>query len=99
MHSVVISDNRDSLLGMRLAGIDGFLVVEPDETWEVTQKVINDPEVGIVFLTEKAADMVKEQLVAFREKSIFPLITIIPDRHGFEKPNQIVKQIREAVGM
>ncbi len=99
MHSVLISDNRDSLIGMKMAGIDGYMVSNPEECWEITQKQLNDPNIGIVFLTEKAGDMIEEKLVRFREKSIYPLITIIPDRHGFRVPNKITGVIKEAIGM
>lgn len=99
MHSIVLSDNRDSLIGMRMAGIDGFFIKNKEEAWEKIMESVKNPDIGILFITEKIADMVQEQLIEFREKTVFPLITIIPDRHGFRSPNKITKVIREAIGM
>lgn len=99
MRSILISDNRDSLIGMRMAGIEGYLVETPEETWEQIQNAIKDPNIGMIFLTELAADMVADDLLKFRESSVFPLISIIPDRHGFRKANKITKIINEAIGM
>lgn len=99
MKSVVISDNRDSLIGMRMAGLNGYLIQSPEEADEVIFREIKNPENGILFITEKAADMVRDKLIEFRKKSMFPLITVIPDRHGFTSHNEITKYITEAVGI
>ena len=41
----LVSDNEDTLVGMRLAGVDGVLVKEP----ELAQKAINRRRCGYVF--------------------------------------------------
>lgn len=99
MKSILVSDNRDSLLGMRMAGIDGILINSSEEADEVIFRELKNPDVGIVFITEKAADMVREKLIEFRKKSLFPLITVIPDRHGFTSHNEITSYITEAIGI
>ena len=99
MKSVLISDNRDTLVGMRLAGIDGYLLKERDEILEAVKKEMNDPDVGILFLTEKAADLIRDDLIELRKKTLFPLITVIPDRHGFQSDNGITKYITQAIGV
>ncbi len=38
---------------MRLAGVDGVVVHERDELKQALEKVLSDPTVGIVLLTEK----------------------------------------------
>ena len=53
MKMYLISDNVDTLTGMRLAGVDGVVVHERDELKEVIEKAMSDPEIGIVLLTEK----------------------------------------------
>lgn len=99
MKSFLISDNRDSLIGMRMAGIDGVIVHDEEEAWEEAKKRLYSDEIGILFLTEKVGDMIREKLINFRMKSLFPLITVIPDRHGFTSHNEITKYITEAIGM
>ena len=53
MKMYLISDNVDTLTGMRLAGVDGIVVHERDELKEAIEKAMSDPEIGIVLLTEK----------------------------------------------
>ncbi len=99
MKSKIISDNRDTFLGMRLAGIDGDYVETPEAVAQAFKKDIANPENGIIFMTEKAADMIPDLLMETKKKQMFPLITIIPDRHGYEHRNEITKYINEAVGL
>ena len=53
MKMYLISDNVDTYTGMRLAGVDGVVVHERDELKKALEKVLSDPTVGIVLLTEK----------------------------------------------
>ena len=49
----LISDNIDTLTGMRLAGVDGVVVHERNELREAIENAMNDKTVGIILLTEK----------------------------------------------
>ena len=51
MKMYLISDNLDTLTGMRLAGVDGIVVHERDELKESIEKAMGDPEIGSVLLT------------------------------------------------
>ena len=53
MKMYLISDNIDTLTGMRLAGVEGVVVHEMQEVKEALDKVLADKEIGIVLLTEK----------------------------------------------
>ena len=53
MKMYLISDNVDTYTGMRLAGGDGVVIHERDELKQALEKVLSDPTVGIVLLTEK----------------------------------------------
>ena len=53
MKMYLISDNVDTLTGMRLAGVDGVVVHEKEEVRNALLQVMNDKTVGIVLLTEK----------------------------------------------
>ena len=43
----LISDNVDTLTGMRLAGVDGVVVHERQELKTAIESAMNDPTVGI----------------------------------------------------
>ena len=53
MKMYLISDNIDTLTGMRLAGVEGVIVHEHDELKEALERTIADKEIGIILLTEK----------------------------------------------
>ena len=53
MKMYLISDNIDTLTGMRLAGVEGAVVHEKEELKAEIDKVLADKEIGILLLTEK----------------------------------------------
>ena len=53
MKFFVISDNVDTQLGMRLAGIEGVVAHEPDEVKNALETAMNNKEIAIVLMTEK----------------------------------------------
>ncbi len=56
MKMYLISDNIDTLTGMRLAGVEGTVVHERQELKEALDKVLADKTIGIVLLTESLAE-------------------------------------------
>ena len=53
MRMYLISDNVDTLTGMRLAGVDGVVVHEREELRKAIETAMDDKNVGIILLTEK----------------------------------------------
>ncbi len=100
MQMYLISDNVDTQVGMRLAGIEGVVVHQPDEVMEALNKVADDPDIGIVLMTSKLIDLCREQVYAIKQNRQRPLIVEIPDRHGETSVGAaITSYIREAVGI
>jgi len=100
MKSFLISNSRDTWVGLRLAGINGVIVRDKNNAILEFRKAIKDEEVGILILNEYVADMIGEELVEFKLKSKTPLILEIPDRRGsIRKDDAIANYIRESVGI
>lgn len=100
MKSFLISDNRDTWVGMRLAGIEGVIVHTKDDILEVMKAAIIDPDIGIIILTEKIVDLAKEEIMTYKLKHKKPLIIEIPDRHGTTRGRDVITNyIRESVGI
>ena len=57
MKSFLISDNRDTWVGMRLAGIQGVIVHEKEELLKQLKEVRNDETIGILIVTEKIVEI------------------------------------------
>jgi V/A-type H+-transporting ATPase subunit F len=100
MKSFVISDNRDTWVGMRLAGIEGVIIHSREEVIEVMKAAVIDPEIGIIILTEKIVNLAKEEIMDYKLKRKKPLIIEIPDRHGTTRGQDVITHyIRESVGI
>ncbi|NLM13698.1 MAG: ATP synthase subunit F [Epulopiscium sp.] len=100
MKSFLISDNHDTWVGMRLAGISGVIVHEKDEILREIDKVLKDKEIGILIVTELIMETAKDELMELKMKQNYPLVIEIPDRHGFRKKgNRIMSYIQESIGI
>lgn len=100
MKSYLISDNTDTLVGMRLGGISGVVVHGDKETREEFHKCLQNKEIGILILTEKVFDLLQEECMEIKLKRKFPLIVEIPDRHGLRRsPDFITEYINDSIGI
>lgn len=96
----LISDNIDTLTGMRLAGVEGAVVHEKQELKGELDKVLADREIGIVLLTEKFGRDFPDVVNEVRLNHKLPLFIEIPDRHGTgRKPDFITSYVNEAIGL
>lgn len=100
MKMYLISDNIDTLTGMRLAGVEGAVVHEREELKEVLDQVMNRTEIGIVLLTEKFGRDYPDLINNIKLTYKLPLVIEIPDRHGTgRKPDFITSYVNEAIGL
>lgn len=100
MKSFLISDNHDTWVGMRLAGIDGVVLHEREAVLDVLKAAMTDADIGIIIVTEKIVDLVHDEVMAYKIKNKKPLIIEIPDRHGTTRGSDVITSyIRESVGI
>ncbi|MGL6173552.1 MAG: V-type ATP synthase subunit F [Cellulosilyticaceae bacterium] len=100
MKSFVISDNRDTWVGMRLAGMNGIIAHEKEQVLSAIQEAMADEEIGIIILTEKIVDLATEEIMDLKLRRARPLIIEIPDRHGTSRGSDVITNyIRESVGI
>ena len=100
MKMFLISDNRDTYTGMRLAGVEGVVVHERQELKDALYAASRDPEVGIVLLTEKFGREFPDLIDDVKLNRRLPLLIEIPDRHGTgRKENFITDYVSEAIGL
>lgn len=100
MKMYLISDNVDTLTGMRLAGIEGCIVHEKKELKAELDKALADREIGILLLTEKFGRDYPELIGNLKMERKQPLIIEVPDRHGTgRKPSFITDYVNEAIGL
>lgn len=100
MQLYLISDNHDTLVGLRLAGIDGVVVHTAPEVRSALLSAIDNPEIGIVLLTEKLVALSPDLVYDLKLNRQRPLIVEIPDRHGSGRGSEsITRYIRDAIGV
>jgi V/A-type H+-transporting ATPase subunit F len=100
MKAYLISDNIDTLVGMRLAGIEGVIAHSEEETVSKIDEVISNKEIGIILITERLADKVSDKIQILKLKMTIPLIVEIPDRHGTSRgKDSITRYVKESIGL
>lgn len=99
MRFFVIGD-QDTVLGFKLAGVEGEIVRTPEETRDSLERAVGRQEIGIVIMTERAAESIRNDVDRYVFKSELPLIIEIPDLSGPMEGRKTVKEmIRQAVGV
>ncbi|WP_434309767.1 V-type ATP synthase subunit F [Hominifimenecus sp. rT4P-3] len=100
MKMFLISDNNDTLTGMRLAGVEGVVVHTREELREALEKALTDKELGILLLMERFGREFPELIDDVKLHHRLPLIVEIPDRHGTGRaPDFITSYVNEAIGL
>lgn len=100
MKMYLISDNIDTLVGMRLAGVEGVVAHTGEEIMTAVRSVIDDPELSVLMFTEKAASAVKSEVDHLKLVLHTPLIIEIPDRHGSRDiAESINRLVQESIGL
>ena len=100
MKYFLISDNVDTLAGMRLVGVRGVVVHEPEEMSQALEKACADPEIGLVLITDKLVAKCADVVFAYKLNRKRPLIVEMPDRHSDTNPGDSIRHyISEAVGV
>ncbi len=96
----LISDNIDTIVGMKLAGIHGVLVHEQLETRKALKEAMEMEDVAVILMTERLVKLCSDLVYDLKLNYKQPLIVEIPDRHGNGRTkNSIAKYVRDAIGV
>ncbi|HCO62016.1 MAG TPA: ATP synthase subunit F [Clostridiales bacterium] len=99
MRYFVISDNTDTHVGLRLAGVEGVIARTREECLKALDKVMEDPSIGVLLINEGLAEQCAAELAPHKMSGRTPLVVEIPDRHGVRNKDAIARYIREAIGV
>jgi len=100
MRFYVISDNVDTQVGLRLAGIEGVVVHTEDEVKQALQTAMSKEDIAVVLITETLLSLCSEMIYNVKLNHRRPLIVEIPDRHGNGRTkDSITRYVREAIGV
>lgn len=100
MKCFLISDNIDTQMGMRLAGVDGVVVHERGEVLSALDNAVNNKDIAIILITKKLTDLCNSEIYDFKLSRSSPLIVEIPDRHGDSHISDTISEyVNEAIGL
>ena len=100
MRFYLISDNVDTQLGMRLAGIEGVVVHEEPEVRKALEEAMYTEDIAVVLMTERLVSLCPELINELKLNRSRPLIVEIPDRHGNGRTkDSITRYAQDAIGI
>ena len=99
MKSILISDNKDTIIGLRLASIDGVLAQTREEIILRFNEAVEDEQIGIIIVTENIFDEITDQVLELKRSGSKQLVVTIPDRTGLKDKNFIMRHIKESIGI
>ena len=100
MRFYLLSDNIDTLMGMRLAGIEGQVLHEADEVEKALGTLVEDETIGVILMTNKLIELCPDLVNDLKLNRKRPLLVGVADRHGAGQLSEnITRYVREAVGI
>ncbi len=90
----------DTVAGFRLAGIGARVAATPEQTRAAVEEALSRPDCGLIVITEKLADGIRQQIVAIRLERERPLIVEIPGPEGPRPGRKSLRGfVQEVMGM
>ena len=100
MKFFLISDNVDTKMGMRFAGIFGVFFHLEVEVRSELEKAVNRDDIAVILITETLVSLCPDLIYDLKLNRKQPLIVEIPDRHGNGRTkDSITKYVQDAIGV
>lgn len=100
MKFYLISDNADTKMGMRIAGIEGVVASGAEEALRALESAAADENIAVVLMAEKLVELCHDKVYDIKLNRRRPLIVEIPDRHGNSGAvDAISRYVEEAIGI
>ncbi|MBQ6381440.1 MAG: V-type ATP synthase subunit F [Clostridia bacterium] len=100
MKFYVISDDRDTLTGMHLAGIEGKFCEHIEDAEQAMLDATKDDSIGILLITDSIAAAFPETVSHIKLNYTTPLLVEIPNSDNAERPgDSIMKIVHDVIGI
>lgn len=95
----LVTNDHDTLVGMRLAGIEGEIVKNEQDTLLALERLGSQDDIGIIMLSNSLASLIPKQLVEIKKNSK-ALIVEIPDKDNSNmSSDSITRYVADAIGI
>ncbi|PIE33388.1 Vacuolar H+transporting two-sector ATPase F subunit [candidate division KSB3 bacterium] len=99
MKTIIIAD-EDTVLGFSLAGVQGIVVKTKDDIRHAFEEVTHQDDVGILLMTERITNEIRDTVDAWIIGGGQPLIVEIPDSQGPLKERRTPHEfVKSAIGV
>ncbi len=100
MKFYLLSDNKDTVMGMRLAGVAGEVIHDADRVQAALTEAMDREDIGVILITQKLVSLCRDYIYTLKLTRPRPLIVEIPDRHGGAGVSDaMLGYVRDAVGI
>ena len=100
MKFYLISDDRDALTGMHLAGIDGEYCESAASAEAAMRNAVENKDIGILLITDSIAQQCAQAVSDIKLSYSTPLLVEIPNSDSSECPgDSIMKIVHDAIGI
>ncbi len=99
MKYFAIAGDRDTLTGLRLAGIDGEQAADAENVRRLMRKCVEDENIAVLVITQACADLCYDELTRLRLSASRPLVAVIPDSKGGKVRDEMATLIGETIGV
>ncbi len=98
MKYFVIGD-EDTVLGFSLVGVFGMQATTSEQAMQAWDKALEDPENGIIIITDQVASMIRPLVDRYLFSESFPLVVEIPRAHSTDGPPDLRGLVNQAIGV
>ncbi len=99
MKLYLICDNPDTLVGMRLAGVEGETAGTQAAVEQALRRLAADETIAMVLINKTLCETCADAVKAFRRAHTVPLLVEIPDKNGGSVGDALAAYIRDTVGI
>lgn len=100
MKFYLISDNMDTLIGMRMVGVEGVIAHQKDEVIEHLEYALAQDDIAIIMITLPLAHMLGDKLNTYKNQCGKGVIVEIPTRRvQSDISKQLDAYVGSAIGM
>ena len=91
--------DKESSLGFKLSGIDTREVASKSEALEALQVARATKDVGIILITDKAAEFIREEIKAHISEKLLPMVLELPSRGQTPQRKSAAELLKELAGI
>jgi vacuolar-type H+-ATPase subunit F/Vma7 len=96
---VVAVGGKAFVTGFVLSGVSGEYVSSPAAALEKIQKLVRDPEVGLIMVSDELAKPIKDELMAVKSTKAVPLIYEVPGPGSTQEKVEYRAMLRTILGV